>query len=104
MRGIILFLDNATCHPKIVQASLTSFKLVFMPKSTGLILRPLVPDIITDACSEPSQTSKMELFVFQSLINFGESSILDVGLGSECPSALQITENVSTESTENCYC
>ena len=104
MRDIMLFLDKATCHPKIVQASPTSFKLVFMPRSTGSILQPLVPSIITDACSKPCQTSKMELFVFQSLTNFGKSSVLDVGLDSEYPSALQITENVSTESTKNCYC
>ena len=31
-RKVVLFWDNATCHPKTLQKSLTNIKLVFVPK------------------------------------------------------------------------
>ena len=45
-RKIILFLDNATCHPETAQAGLKNIKLVFLPKNTISRLQPLDAGII----------------------------------------------------------
>ena len=38
---VILFLDNATCHPERLQSGLTNIKLVLLPKNTTSRLQPL---------------------------------------------------------------
>ena len=45
-RKMILFLDNATCHPESLQNGLTNIKLVFLPKNTASRLQPLDTGII----------------------------------------------------------
>ena len=45
-RKVILFLDNATCHPETAQAGLKNIKLVFLPKNTISRLQPLDAGII----------------------------------------------------------
>lgn len=42
-RNVLLFLDNATCHPKI---ELSNVKLVFMPPNTTSAIQPLDQGII----------------------------------------------------------
>ena len=37
---VILFWDNATCHPETAQAGLKNIKLVFLPKNTTSRLQP----------------------------------------------------------------
>ena len=45
-RKVILFWDNATCHPETVGTELTNIKLVFLPKNTTSPLESLDAGII----------------------------------------------------------
>ena len=45
-RKFVLFWGNATCHPEILQASLTNTSLVFLPKNTTSRLQALDVGII----------------------------------------------------------
>ena len=45
-RKVILFWDNATCHPETAKAGLKNIKLVFMPKNMASRLKPLDTGII----------------------------------------------------------
>ena len=45
-RKVGLFWNNATCHPEILQASLTNIKLVFLPKNRTPRLQSLNAGII----------------------------------------------------------
>ena len=45
-RKIILFLDNAPCHPEALQNNLKNIKLIFLPKCATSQLQPLDAGII----------------------------------------------------------
>ena len=45
-RKVVLFWDNATCHPENLKASLTNIKLVFLPKNATSWLQLLDAGII----------------------------------------------------------
>ena len=45
-RKIILFIDNAPCHPASVQDELSNINIVFLPKNTTLKTQPLDSGII----------------------------------------------------------
>ena len=45
-RNVLLFLDNASSHPKILKDGLTNIKLEFLPKSTTSRLQPCNAGII----------------------------------------------------------
>ena len=45
-RNIILFLDNAPCHPPLPSSSFTNIKLAFLPKKTTSRSQPLDAGII----------------------------------------------------------
>ena len=40
-RKVILFLDNATCHPEFVIGQFPQIKIIFLPKNTTSRLQPL---------------------------------------------------------------
>ena len=40
-RKVVLFWDNATCHPETLKGKLTKIKLVFLSKNTTTRLQPL---------------------------------------------------------------
>ena len=45
-RKVILFLDNAPCHPDTLQSRLKNIKLIFLPKCTTSRLQPRDTDMI----------------------------------------------------------
>ena len=45
-RHVLLFLDNAPCHPETLQQSLSFIKLIFLPKNATLKLQPADAGII----------------------------------------------------------
>ena len=45
-RKIILFLDNAPCHPKSLQNSFKNIKLIFLPECITSELQPFDADVI----------------------------------------------------------
>ena len=45
-RKVILFLDNATCHPESMIGQFLQFKIIFLPKNTTSRLQPLDVGII----------------------------------------------------------
>ena len=45
-RKVILFLDNATCHPESLIGQFWQIKIIFLPKNTTSMLQPLNVGII----------------------------------------------------------
>ena len=102
-RKVILFWDNATCHPETAQASLKNIKLVFLSKNTTSRLQPLDAGIMRNF---KHKYRKLLVRYVVSQINEGKTTseiIKEVRL-LKAISWLQIAwKNVVPETIKQCY-
>ena len=102
-RKIILFLDNAPCHPETLQNNLNNIKLIFLPKCTTSRLQPLDAGIIRAfKCKYRKRSQKYVV----SRINEAKSAseiIQDVNIAKEIPWLQVAWRVVSTETIINCF-
>ena len=101
-KKIILFLDNAPCHPETLQNNLKYIKLIFLPKCTTSRLQPLDADIIR-AFKWKYRKRLMKCVV--SRIDEGKNSseiIQDVNIAKSIHWLQVAWRDVSTETIINC--
>ena len=100
---VVLFWDNATCHPEALQASLTNIKLVFIPKNKTSRLQTLDAGIIRNF---KHKYRKLFVLFVVSLINAGKTAsqiIEDVHILKAINWFQTARRSVSTETIKQCF-
>ena len=102
-RKIILFLDNAPCHPETLQNNLKNIKLIVLPKCTTSRLQPLDVGIITAfKCKYRKRLLKYVIPRIDEGKNASEI-IQDVNIAKAIHWLQVAWGDVSTETIINCF-
>ena len=92
-RKVILFLDNATCHPKSLHNGITNIIIVFLPKNSTSQLQPLDAGIIRNF-----KFKYRKLF-----LRFVFSRVNDSQSASQIEEVHILQDIMATNNLEKCY-
>ena len=102
-RNVILFLDNATCHPVTLDALLSNIAVRFLPKNTTSKLQMLDAGIIR--CFKAKYLKKLVSYIL-SRINAGKSAteiIKDVDALRAIQWMQEASNDVSSSTIQKCF-
>ena len=102
-RKVILFLDNAPCHPETLQNKVKNIKLIFLPKCTTSRLQPLDAGIMR---AFKCKYRKLLMKYVVSRIDEGKNAseiIKDVNIAKEIHWLQVAWKDVSKESILHCF-
>ena len=103
-RNILLFMDNAPCHPENFAVSYSNIQEVFLPKNTTSRLQPLDPGIIRNF--KVKYQKRLLKFVISRIDDNGKASeiIQELDVLKAIPWIKAAWEEFSDQTVSKCFC
>ena len=99
-RWILLFLDNATCHPKII---LSNIKLVFFPPNTTSKLQPLDSGIIQNLKCNYRKLMLKKLIIEMDKTKKASEKLKEINILDSIMFLKESLNNIKTSTVTKCF-